>query len=209
MRYGFNWLKAFAAAHAKPISLPEWGLTIRPDGHGGGDNTNYIRRMHEWIRFNNVLYHAYFEFDDDAGVHRLMGGRFPLGAAEFRRFFGKPATTTTAATPAPTTTPATASIAAAAAGVTGPGRTPRVTITSHRRGGGTVTVAGRVRNATVGRVLLTLRGRHGIRRTRTTTIRRNGRFATRVRRVPAGRFTLVARYRAPAGPTAMAVAHGR
>jgi hypothetical protein len=87
-RYGLDWLRSFAAAHAKPVSLPEWGLTIRADGHGGGDNTNYIRRMHEWIRFNNVLYHCYFEFDDHAGAHRLMGGRFPLGSAEFRRFFG-------------------------------------------------------------------------------------------------------------------------
>ncbi len=56
------------------MSLPEWGLWERPDGHGGGDNPYFIERMHEFIAdpANNVAYQAYFEYDvKPDGNHRL------------------------------------------------------------------------------------------------------------------------------------------
>jgi hypothetical protein len=81
--------------------------------------------MYDWIAANDVLYHAYYEYDGADGRHRLMTGQFPLGAAAFKRLFGgppppppppppepsvppaaPPPTTTTAPTPARTPVPA-------------------------------------------------------------------------------------------------------
>jgi Glycosyl hydrolase family 26 len=90
---GLRWHRDFARAHGKPMTYPEWGLWIRPDGHGGGDNPYYIERMGEWISRNNVAYHMYFEVDAPDGEHRLMTGRFPRGAAAFRASFAQSSAT--------------------------------------------------------------------------------------------------------------------
>jgi hypothetical protein len=84
-RYGLRWHRAFAAAHGKPESFPEWGLADRPDGHGGGDDAAFVRRMHAWIAAGHVRYHCYFDFDAEDARHRLGG--FPAAADEFRRRF--------------------------------------------------------------------------------------------------------------------------
>jgi hypothetical protein len=86
--YGLRWHKQFAAEHGKQMSYPEWGLWVRDDGHGGGDNPYYIQKMREWIDANDVAYHSYFEYDAPDGEHRLMTGQFPQGAAAFRSLFG-------------------------------------------------------------------------------------------------------------------------
>ena len=88
--YGLQWGRSFAAAHNKPLTYPEWGLAIRPDGHGGGDNTYFIEKMYEWISANNVAFHNYFEFNGADGIlHTLTGNTaFPQGAAKFRELFG-------------------------------------------------------------------------------------------------------------------------
>lgn len=84
---GLGFWAQFAAQHRKPLSLPEWGLWERPDGHGGGENPSFIRRMHAFIAANNVAYHAYFEYNAADGPHRLME-TFPRSATEYRRLFG-------------------------------------------------------------------------------------------------------------------------
>jgi glycosyl hydrolase family 26 len=86
--YGLKWHRDFAKAHGKPMTFPEWGLFIRPDGHGGGDNPYYIEQMHAWITRNRVAYHIYFNVDAPDGQHSLLTGRFPGGAEMFRRRFG-------------------------------------------------------------------------------------------------------------------------
>jgi Glycosyl hydrolase family 26 len=86
--YGLAWHRDFAAAHAKPMTFPEWGVAIRDDGHGGGDNPYFIEQMYEWIRTNNVAYHMYFEFDAPDGAHALMGDQFPNSADAFVQLFG-------------------------------------------------------------------------------------------------------------------------
>ena len=35
-QWGLNWLSSFAAAHGKPIAIPEWSDEYRSDGHGLG-----------------------------------------------------------------------------------------------------------------------------------------------------------------------------
>ncbi|MGA9635222.1 MAG: glycosyl hydrolase [Solirubrobacterales bacterium] len=86
--YGLRWQRDFAAQHGKPMTFPEWGLTTRPDGHGGGDNPYFISRMYEWIRTNNVAAQYYFDFDAPDGRHELTSGEFPRSAARFRQLFG-------------------------------------------------------------------------------------------------------------------------
>ena len=48
-RYGLLYWADFARARGKRMSLPEWGLWRRPDGHGGGDNAYFIEQMHAFV----------------------------------------------------------------------------------------------------------------------------------------------------------------
>jgi Glycosyl hydrolase family 26 len=96
---GLAWLSSFAASHGKPAALPEWGLWIRSDGHGGGDNTYFVGRMHKWISATNVAFAIYFEAEGD-GQHQLQTGLFRLGAARFKELFGSGSSAAPAA-PAP------------------------------------------------------------------------------------------------------------
>jgi beta-mannanase len=84
--YGLQWQRWFAAAHNKRMSYPEWGLAIRNDGHGGGDNTEYIDRMFDWVRDNSVAHFVLFNYDSDVGKFSLS--HFPTGGARFRERFG-------------------------------------------------------------------------------------------------------------------------
>ncbi|BEP13510.1 hypothetical protein acdb102_18210 [Acidothermaceae bacterium B102] len=87
---GLTWLAAFATAHGKRMSFPEWGLSNRCDGHGGNDDPYFIQAMHDWIAQHDVAYEAYYE-SHDAGVcatFDLKSGKFPQGAALYRKLFG-------------------------------------------------------------------------------------------------------------------------
>jgi hypothetical protein len=98
-------IRDYAVARGKKVALPEWGVAIRPDGHGGGDNPFYLRKMHEFIHdpVNHVAFHAYWgvsaaDIDSrltDAAKGDSPGGatRFPQSAALFKQLFGqRPAT---------------------------------------------------------------------------------------------------------------------
>jgi putative cell wall-binding protein len=127
--YGLNWQKSFAAAHGKQMTYPEWGLTIRPDGHGGGDDPYYIQQMHDWIISNDVAYALYFEFDAPDGQHAMMTGRFPQAAALFQRLFNSTGTAPTPTTISPTISPTTSTVVP-------PTATPAATKVLERKGGG-------------------------------------------------------------------------
>ena len=86
--YGLNWLAEFAATHGKPVTLPEWGLIRRPDGHGGGDNPYFVQQMHRWILEHPVAYAIYFQFDTTEGASRLQANAFPGATKAFLRLFG-------------------------------------------------------------------------------------------------------------------------
>ncbi|MGH2839804.1 MAG: glycoside hydrolase family 26 protein, partial [Solirubrobacteraceae bacterium] len=85
---GMRWHRDFARAKGKPMTFPEWGLSKRADGHGGGDAPYFIEQMYSWIKANNVAYNLYFEFADD-GDHRIFSGDTPLAAKRFRELFGR------------------------------------------------------------------------------------------------------------------------
>lgn len=107
--WGLNWQRNFARAHGKAMSLPEWGLTVRPnDSLGGGDNPTYISNMWAWMRANPYLYTSYFEVDAVDASHRLMTGQFPEASALYRALVNQTTSATTSTTAPPATTTTTA-----------------------------------------------------------------------------------------------------
>ena len=96
-RYGLNWIATFAAAHHKPLVLPEWGLgfgTCSVSGQPisasgqvcGGDNATWVNLMANWIDTHDVVEVTYWDFGTSS-VHR---GRNPLTAAALATHFGVP-----------------------------------------------------------------------------------------------------------------------
>jgi Glycosyl hydrolase family 26 len=78
----------FAAANGKPVAFGEWGLAIRSDGHGLGDDPYFINQMVAWMRSNNVTYESYFDANS-GGVNSLItGGSFPSSLAAFSADLG-------------------------------------------------------------------------------------------------------------------------
>ncbi len=81
------WLK-FANAHGKPISFPEWGTGLRPDGHGGGDDPYFIEEMFNVIATSNVAYHNYWDYCAADYCAILSDGNNPVAGARFKDLFG-------------------------------------------------------------------------------------------------------------------------
>ena len=98
--FGLPWWPAFARRHGgKPLAICEWGVCIREDGHGGGDDPLFIDRMADFILdpANNVLFHCYFDVGAPDGDHLLIPDgknktRFPESAATFHKRFARPGT---------------------------------------------------------------------------------------------------------------------
>jgi hypothetical protein len=66
---GLDQIVAFAKAHHKPLSFPEWGVIGRASG-GIGDDPAYMQGIGSEIQNNPVVYQSYFE--------RSSGGVIPL-----------------------------------------------------------------------------------------------------------------------------------
>jgi hypothetical protein len=109
----------FAQEQGKPLAVPEWGVAIRSDGHGLGDDPRYITNMIDWMEdpANDVAYESYFDYDGSAQSDAITDGNYPLSLAAFIYGFGnsnasaavttptgRPTTTTTTAAPPTTTT---------------------------------------------------------------------------------------------------------
>ncbi len=80
---GLSDVIAFASAHDKPISIPEWGEGLASDGQGG-DDPAYIDGMANVIKENDVAYQSYFFAHEWAA--QLEDG--PLSLAAYRQHFG-------------------------------------------------------------------------------------------------------------------------
>ncbi|MEO6715011.1 MAG: glycosyl hydrolase [Mycobacteriales bacterium] len=97
--YGLAWHVRFAAAHGKPSSYDEWGLSRRTDGHGGNDNPYYIQQMYNWMKAYPTFSEHYFEYDQSAAeLHAMTTGTFPNAAAMYKKLWGGITTAPTAAT---------------------------------------------------------------------------------------------------------------
>jgi len=78
----------FAASNGKPLAFCEWGVAIRSDGHGLGDDPTFVNQMVSWIKANNVTYESYFDANS-GGVNSLItGGSFPNSLAAFTADLG-------------------------------------------------------------------------------------------------------------------------
>ncbi len=80
----------FASANGEPLAFPEWGVTIRSDGHGLGDDPNFINQLTSWMknRANNVAYETYFDANSGGVNSLLTGGSFPNSLAAFASDLG-------------------------------------------------------------------------------------------------------------------------
>lgn len=88
--HGLRFWAGFARSHGKRLSIPEWGVTYRSDGHGGGDNPRFIANMIRFIEDprNRVGYANYFNSPDSADLAhdiRRPDSQFPASAAEYLR----------------------------------------------------------------------------------------------------------------------------
>ena len=80
----------FASSEGKPLALTEWGVIIRSDGHGLGDDPNYINQMISWMEnpTNNVAFESYFDYDETGLDSQITGGSFPNSLAAFESDLG-------------------------------------------------------------------------------------------------------------------------
>jgi hypothetical protein len=81
---GLAEIVAFARAHGKPLSFPEWGVVSPQDG-GLGDDPAFVEGIASVVKENKVLYESYFD--------RATGGVMPLAdaprsLAAWKRYFG-------------------------------------------------------------------------------------------------------------------------
>lgn len=78
---GLDWLAAFAAAHKRPISIPEWGCGYKKATSGTAnvsrDSAYFIQQMAAWIAGHNVFYANYFHYPASDGQWQL-GADVPL-----------------------------------------------------------------------------------------------------------------------------------
>ena len=82
--WGLRQLARFAASHHKHVVVPEWGVSIRPDGHGLGDDPSFVASLRSWAGSHRVAWTSYFNFDAPDGRHNLFDGSFPRSLAQFR-----------------------------------------------------------------------------------------------------------------------------
>jgi len=82
--------RQFASAQGKPLALTEWGVIIRSDGHGLGDDPFYINQMVSWMdnSSNDVTYETYFDSDPSGLDSQITGGLFPNSLAAFSADLG-------------------------------------------------------------------------------------------------------------------------
>ena len=85
--WGLDWLSSFAAAEGKPIAFPEWGVAIRSDGHGLGDDPYFVNEFVSWITTHDVAWTSIFSFDGNQ-QDDITDGSFPHALAAFRADFG-------------------------------------------------------------------------------------------------------------------------
>jgi hypothetical protein len=79
---GLDTFQAFAAAHGKPMSIPEWGLEATPNG----DDPYYVNGIGTFVKDNDVSFQSYFDNDDD-GVP-MMNSAVPKSLAAYKQQFG-------------------------------------------------------------------------------------------------------------------------
>lgn len=78
---GMDNFEAFAAAHGKPMSFPEWGLYASP----AGDDAQFIDGMGSTVENGNFAFEAYYDVGNDGTLQ--LGSDAPLSTAAFAKWF--------------------------------------------------------------------------------------------------------------------------
>ena len=75
----------FAASRHKSLVVCEWGLSIRTDGHGLGDDPRFINNFAAWMKnpVNDIKYESYFNFDAGGQKDSITDGDTPKSLAAF------------------------------------------------------------------------------------------------------------------------------
>jgi glycosyl hydrolase family 26 len=81
---GLSIFEAFAKAHRKPMSFPEWGLTKQPSG----DDPEYIDGIGSTFDSRAFAFETYFDGKGTRNQLLPLGPKTPLSLAAFRRWFG-------------------------------------------------------------------------------------------------------------------------
>lgn len=82
---GLAQIAAFARAHGKPLSFPEWAMVSAGTG-GAGDDPAYIRGIAAAIKNNNVVYQSYWD-KSAGGVLPLQN--VPEALSLWKQYFGR------------------------------------------------------------------------------------------------------------------------
>jgi hypothetical protein len=85
--FGLKFWAAFAEAHHKLFSVPEWGV-YPGTGSSGGDDPFYIAKMEAFFRSlgDNLGYESYFNEDKDYCASSLFGPTLnPKAATQYRK----------------------------------------------------------------------------------------------------------------------------
>lgn len=90
--HGLNDWYAFAQAHGKRLSVPEWGVAAPPSaGSGEGDNAVYIQGMHDWFTAHaaGLKYEAYFNDEQPDTANSLDDpNEMPKSSATYASLWG-------------------------------------------------------------------------------------------------------------------------
>ena len=86
--YGLTAFEAFAAAQGKPMSFPEWGLSIVPTG----DDPAYINGMGSTIANGDFSFETLFMGGGTNPRVPPLGSTTPLSLVAFQNWFGPPST---------------------------------------------------------------------------------------------------------------------
>jgi Glycosyl hydrolase family 26 len=81
---GIRDIEEFAAAHSKPMSIPEWGVAPADFQLSGGDDKEYVDGIAHVVQTNHVAFQSYFYNHEWAW--QLANG--PLSLAAYIRHFG-------------------------------------------------------------------------------------------------------------------------
>ena len=77
--------RQFAAANGEPLAVCEWGVAIRTDSDGFGDDPHFVNHMASWMLnpSNDVIYEAYLDAHNRGMNARITGPLFPKSLAAF------------------------------------------------------------------------------------------------------------------------------
>jgi hypothetical protein len=87
--YGVNYWLAFAKAHGKRLSIPEWGVPAANTA-SNGDDPAYIKAMHHFFAANarDIAYESYFNWPGEDTAGSLYDPvQVPLSSAEYQRLW--------------------------------------------------------------------------------------------------------------------------